>query len=377
MLPSLEDPVHRPEAGATPRAGPFQKSTCGLCLMPGHAAWSCKSTHIFDGRPVYCVWDRQRETLVSKATGERICLWYNIGMCRKTHPQDVRDVCSLCGSQQHHARSFHCSSAHRPTFRPIGALSSPTEQTKTLVTAAQTTVHTAALGRHTIEPSFPASTSEHPVDDLATPFQPRTSAQVTSLGSAGTSNIERRLAEERHLRTRAESEADAACHQASNARARASAAQQDEAEELRKLAVGRHELFDLRRELEHAKKTQIREAAVAKSQLAESLARAEEAEARVADAQRNCDARIRRSDALAATSERGNDAPRSAAMAERLAAAAEAKAECAQTALKRATDSLAAIQREKQGLAMLPAVFDAMKLVASTPSRHFILPRSD
>jgi hypothetical protein len=153
------------------------------------------------------------------------------------------------------------------------------------------------------------------------------------------------IAREQQLRQAADARADAAAQDLADARAHKSAAQADEAQLRRRVTPYYAETNALRVQVEQLAKRRRSEARELELDLAAADARAARTEAAL-----------------------GGDAEARAREAEARALAAEAHARAAECAAARETLALAQVEREPRQLVLLPAILEAMRLVASQPT---------
>jgi hypothetical protein len=364
--------------GAPRRSKPL---ICPICWSYGHGPWHCQEDHISDGRPVYCVWDGRRSTIMTKGTGLAICIWYNIAFslprCDGKQHKDVFHLCSLCGAEDHQARSERCmhasstsataSSSFREEARgqPASRGSHTADRQEAPLNPAPATLKStgslqSGLSRLLDEKYVPAG-----VPAITPGAVARISiGGLVSFPPTPFAELEAALATERQRTSEALARVEVAEAQVLAARQRTTAAQQAEAQHRWSITPLHQECGDLNRGRVLLQKYRELDARADARELDEAFARAQKAEDHLSDAQRDAEARAKKAEGAASAAEHCVDAERRAFDAEARATAAEARAQAAELALARERFVFAQVERESRQLTLLPGLLDVMNVVA-------------
>lgn len=85
------------------------RRVCLRCGRPNEVASQCTHTTTFRGRPVISRYDTALRTLVAVDGRSEFCFQFNFGgRCRGGHADRIKDVCSVCGGEDHHAAGGNC-----------------------------------------------------------------------------------------------------------------------------------------------------------------------------------------------------------------------------------------------------------------------------
>jgi hypothetical protein len=84
---------------------------CVLCLCDGHTTYKCKELKTTSSKDVYCCYEAQKQKILTKQHGDRLCLFWNISAncCSQNHANGSKHICSMCGSASHSAQSRACT----------------------------------------------------------------------------------------------------------------------------------------------------------------------------------------------------------------------------------------------------------------------------